>query len=110
MLWLALLFLGLPAAAAEEASPSYTDLNSVQALRNLEKLTNRPVKGLPESELVEWVRARFARIALLRLEGRPAEALAVFEGCAKLCEKHGPTEEWKALKAWAERKKKTGSR
>lgn len=105
MRWL-LLFAALTVSAAEPPPPVYTDLNSVQALRNLEKITEKSTKGLPESELVVWVRARFARIALLRLEGRPEEALAVFEGCVKLCEKHGPTEEWKALKEWAGRKKK----
>lgn len=100
-------FLFLSAAfAAEEPAPSYTDTNSVQALRTLEKITERSTKGLPDAELVEWVKARFARIALLRLEGRADEALAVFAGCAKVCEKHGSSEEWKALKAWGCGKKK----
>lgn len=94
------------AFAAEEPAPTFTDTNSVQALRTLEKLTERSPKGLPDSELVEWVRARFARIALLRLEGRADEALKVFGGCAKVCEKHGSSEEWKALKSWGCRKNK----
>jgi hypothetical protein len=99
-------FLLSVAFAAEEPAPSYTDTNSVQALRTLEKITERSSKGLPDEELVEWVRARFARIALLRLEGRADEALAVFAGCAKVCERHGSSEEWKALKAWGCGKKK----
>lgn len=105
-LWHLSLILALPALAAEEPLPSYTDMNSVQALRNLEKITERPARGLSEAELMEWVRARFARIALLRLEGRTEEALGAFGGCGKLCEKHGPAEEWKTLKAWGCGKRK----
>lgn len=104
MSWLLLAraaFLALALAAeGGEAPPPYTDMNSVQALRNLERITEKGPKGLPEAELAEWVRARFARIALLRLEGKTGEALKVFTGCAKVCEKHGPSEEWKALKEW----------
>jgi hypothetical protein len=72
-------FLPIVVLAAEEPLPPYTDMNSVQALRNLEKITERSTKGMPELELSEFVRARFARIALLRLEGRSADAIAFAE-------------------------------
>jgi|GEM_PF-4557503 len=96
-------------ALAQESVPSYTDTNSVQALRNLEQIAGKNPKKLPDAELVEWVRARFAWIALLRLEGKIPEALKVFEGCEAYCVKHGPSEEWKALRAWGCGKSKAAS-
>ncbi len=100
LLQLLLLSAAMAAARPEEPVPVYTDINSVQALRNLEKITGRNPKGMAESELSAWVRARMARIALLRLEGRVEEALSVFGECGRYCEMHGPTEEWRALKSW----------
>jgi hypothetical protein len=104
-----LLFLGLllgTPSFAQDPPPSYTDRNSVQAARHLEAWASRQPEKLSETERGEWVRARFAWIALLRLEGKVPEALAAFEGCGTYCAKHGPSEEWKALKAWGCGKKK----
>lgn len=94
------------AAFGQESALPYTDTNSVQALRNLKQIAGKSPKKLPEPELVEWVRARFAWIALLRLEGKVQDALKVFEGCESYCAKHGPSEEWKALRDWGCGKKK----
>jgi len=99
-LWLSFSSLAL------ESSPSYTDTNSVQALRFLQAAAGKNPKHLTDPELAEWVRARFALIALLRLEGKNAEAIEAFENCGKLCAKHGPSGEWKALKVWGCLKKK----
>ncbi len=84
----------------------YTDTNSVQALRNLEKISEKNPEKMKDLELGEWVRARFAWIALLRLEGKEEEARKVFSGCSSYCAKHGPSGEWAALKAWGCGKKK----
>ncbi len=96
LLWLA------PVGLAESAEPllTYTDTNSVQAKRNLEKIAGKDPATLNEAEGAEWARARFAWIALLRLEGKEKEARTVFSGCKKFCEKWGPEKEWPALKAW----------
>lgn len=94
-----LFFAGIGLASAETPLP-YTDTNSVQALRNLEKISAKDPKKCSEAEGAEWARARFAWIALLRLEGKEKQALNVFSGCGKFCEKWGPEKEWPALKAW----------
>lgn len=86
---------------------TFTETNSVQALRNLEAIGKNDPAKMKEPELVEWVRGRFAWIALLRLEGREKEAAEVFAGCAAYCARHGRSAEWKALKEWGCRKKKT---
>ena len=85
---------------APEQAPSYTDTNSVEALRNLRKIDTKDPAKLSEAELVEWVRARFAWIALLRLQGKEKDALEVFAQSRRWCEKHGPSGEWRALKSW----------
>jgi len=59
----------LGAAALAVAPPPYTDTNSEVALRNLSAISAKDPGALSDSEGVEWVRARFAWIALLRLEG-----------------------------------------
>lgn len=83
---------------------NYTDTNSVQAARNLKQLTSQDPKTLREEEGVVWARARFAWVALLRLEGKDKEAEAVFAGCGNgkvnFCKKWGPEKEWKKMKAW----------
>ncbi len=89
----------LPAFGAESTTP-ITDTNSVQALRNIEAIAGKSPVKLNDPELGEWVRARFAWVALLRLEGKTEQARRVFEGCGTYCAKHGPSSEWKALKAW----------
>ena len=87
-------------AHAVDSPLVYTDTNSVQARRNLEKILARDPRLIPEAEGVEWVRARFALIALLRLQGKESEALGVFEKCEEFCKKWGPTVEWDALVLW----------
>ena len=96
----ALLFvlLALPAAGGELP---YTDLPSETALRNLEKIGARDPAKLPEAEASEWVRSRFAWVALLRMQGREKEALEVFGGCKGYCAKLGSQAEWAALRRWA---------
>jgi hypothetical protein len=56
---------------------------------------------LSDAESVEWVRSRFAWVALLRLQGKDDEALEVFEGCRSYCKRWGPSGEWEALRKWA---------
>ena len=90
----------LGAAALAVAPPPYTDTNSEVALRNLSAISAKDPGALSDSEGVEWVRARFAWIALLRLEGDEPAALAVFSGCKEACGKWGSTSEWAALKKW----------
>ena len=93
-------------AEGPEVVPSYTGTNSVQAKRVLEKLCARDASALSEAEGVEWVRGRFAWVALLRLEGKEDEALKVFEGCGSYCAKWGPSGEWAALRKWGCGKRK----
>ncbi|HEY8280481.1 MAG TPA: hypothetical protein VIH99_12705 [Bdellovibrionota bacterium] len=98
------------AIAAEMPQPTpalpYTDTNSVQALRNLEALSSRNPAKLGEAEGVEWAKAMFARIALLRLEGKEDRAAEVIAGCGPYCGKWGPGKEWPALKKWGCGRKK----
>jgi hypothetical protein len=89
-----------PVPGAPESPPAYTDTSSAEALRNMRKIGARDPATLSEAEAVEWVRSRFAWVALLRLQGKDAEALAVFEGCRSYCGKWGPSGEWAALKKW----------
>jgi hypothetical protein len=96
----------LALAQASLAQLPYTDTNSEVALRNLRTIGERDPASLSEAEGVEWVRARFAWVALLRLQGNEKGALAVFAGCGDACGKWGPSSEWAALKKWGcERKK-----
>lgn len=88
------------ALALAAAPPPYTDTNSEVALRNLSVIGAKDPATLSEAEGVEWVRARFAWIALLRLQGNEPAAVAVFAGCKDACAKWGPTSEWAALKKW----------
>lgn len=87
-------------APAAETPPPYTDTSSVEALRNMRKIGARDPAKLSDAEAVEWVRSRFAWIALLRLEGKDKEALGVFEGCRSYCGRWGPGAEWSAIRKW----------
>jgi hypothetical protein len=88
-------------ALALAAGPlTYTDMSSEQALRNLSTIGSRDPTALSDAEGVEWVRARFAWVALLRLQGNESKALEVFAGCGKWCGKWGSSSEWAALKSW----------
>lgn len=97
-IWLSLLFPLI--GSSSEPSLAYTDTNSVQARRNLEKILLGNPASLSEVEGVEWVRARFALVALLRLQGNEKEALKVFRLCDVYCERWGPPTEWVALRRW----------
>ncbi|MGZ3657946.1 MAG: hypothetical protein ACXVB9_10480 [Bdellovibrionota bacterium] len=99
-LGLLLIFRALAFAAGPVVAPPYTDTNSEQALRNMRLICSRDPSALSEAEGVEWVRARFAWVALLRLQNKDKEAVEVFAGCTKVCEKWGPSSEWAALKKW----------
>ncbi len=90
----------IPKAFAQENVFSYTDTNSVRALRILAKITAKDPATLSETEGAEWARARFAEIALLRLEGKVKEAAELFAGCGIYCEMWGALNEWPSLKAW----------
>jgi len=90
----------VPGGSGVDVPPPYTDTTSSQALRNLEKIGARDPAHLSEAEGVEWVRARFALVALLRLQGKEPEALEAFAGCKSYCAKWGPSSEWEALKKW----------
>ncbi len=102
-----LLFLLFGTLAFAEQAPNYTDLNSVQARQAMEKLIAKDPAQLPEAERGEWARARFALVALLRMQGKDSEAVAVFSGCGITCEKWGPQNEWAPLKKWGCTKNKT---
>jgi len=95
-------WVGLSAAfaAGPDVPPSYTDMPSATSLRNLKKIGARDPAALGEAEKIEWVRARFAWVGLLRLQGKGDEALRVFDGCGLTCENWGPAAEWAALKKW----------
>lgn len=98
--YLAAIFLAFGACALAE-EPTYLNAFSVDAMAAAQKIASRPVAQLKtDTEKLDWARARLAWIALLRLQGREEDALRVFSGCAKLCQKHGPEQEWAAVRAW----------
>ena len=92
--------------AGPDSPPSYTDVSSAEALRTLEKLCARDPAALRDDEGVEWAKARFAMVALLRLQGKDKEAMDAFAGCGSYCRKWGSSAEWKALRKWGCAKKK----
>lgn len=102
-LWLS----ALAAFAGPDMPLSYTDTTSARALQNMATIGARDPAKLSESEKGEWVRSRFAWVALLRLQGKVPEAEDVFAGCGVYCAKFGPSAEWEALRKWgcARRKK-----
>ena len=95
--------LSSPAFGAEAAKPApYLDQLSVEATRALHARAGRDPGTLRgDEEKKDWAAARLAWIALARLQAKEAEALTVFRGCEKLCEKYGNASEWKATKGWA---------
>lgn len=94
-----LLALSARASAAEPPLP-YTDTTSERALHNMQKLGAKDPRTLSAEDGIEWVRSRFAWVALLRLEGKDQEAADVFAGCGNTCAKLGSSSEWGALKKW----------
>lgn len=104
-----LLFLAGAFAKAEApvSSSPYVNTLSVEAERGLSRVAGKDPKKLEsDADRAEWARARLAWISLARLQGREKDALKLFEECEKVCEKFGPAEEWKAVKAWGCAKKK----
>lgn len=106
-----LLLLPLMGALTLVAAPSFSsplsgNELSTKAAAALEATASRDPKSLSDVELAEWANARITWIALKRLQGREAEALEIFSGCAGYCEKHGPEAEWRAQKAWGCQKKR----
>lgn len=84
------------------AEKTYTDVNMIEARRNLEKVIASPFTSqYTEAEKVEWVKARLALIALERLQGNEAKALKIFDDCGNYCAKFAAASEWDALKRWA---------
>ena len=84
------------------AQTSYTDVNMIEARRNLEKVIASDYSAqYTEAEKVEWVKARLALIALERLQGNEAKALKVFDDCREYCGKFAASGEWGSLKKWA---------
>ncbi len=89
-----------PAPRKGDEPLPYTNTESERALRNMQKIGAKDPSGLNDTDGEEWVRSRFAWVALLRLEGKDEEAADVFAGCGTYCGKWGPSLEWGGLKKW----------
>ena len=101
LIWVAI------AAAAGHEEPTYLNVNAWEAQKTTaEIIAVDPAHLTTAAEKIDWARARLAAIALDRLQGKEAEALQLYAGCAKICEKYGEAAEWKGVKGWAEAKKK----
>jgi hypothetical protein len=93
--------------AFAQEPPIYVNNLSVEAGQAMERIAGRDPSDIKsEAELVEWARARLAWVSLRRLQGREKEALSIFEGCARICEKYGAEKEWAAAQAWGCQKKR----
>lgn len=106
MLFLSLLFVGSSWAATPKApAPApepFVNAPSVEAERALKRMAGAESSTLKtDAERERWAKARLAWISLTRLQSRDEEAMRLFAGCADLCEKFGPKEEWEGAKAWA---------
>lgn len=105
-----LLFFVLSPASLAAGEATYLNANAWEA----QKITAGIIAADPgqlgtEAEKIEWARARLAAISLARLQAREEEALKLFLGCGKVCEKYGKESEWKAVKAWGCQKKRDTS-
>lgn len=102
-----LLFVSIPAWAGHEEPQAYLNVNAWEAQKTTaEIIAVDPAHLTTAAEKIDWARARLAAIALARLQGKEADALKLYAGCAKVCEKYGEAAEWKGVRNWAEAKKK----
>jgi hypothetical protein len=98
---LLLLLLGFARAEAQE-EPIFVNRMVTEAEKSMNSYLQTPfAEQKTEGDRHNFSKAILAKTALLRLQGREAEAVKVLEKCDQKCQKYGSAEEWTGVRDWA---------